>query len=242
MIYEMINSGSHGNSNALYKCMNSKGSYYMKAAFCHQANEILEKEYKGYNWFFEKIMEKPCPVKLTKNKFYELAVPEFVGKTFPANAKLLDNENIIERFITFYKEKWPMDGNFSIHGDLALCNIIYNDDSIFIVDWEHFHQSEMENYGLDIINMLFISLVFQDIKYGSISNKSKDFIKKCCKSLFEDVSQEWAIINKPFQHTSEYMRKNRDRYGPKVDVEEKFRIATFPDRDLKDLDLAVTSI
>lgn len=242
MIYEMINSGSHNNGNAIYKCVNSAESYYLKAAFCSQANETLEREYKGYQWFFDKFIGELCPAKLTKNHFYELTVPEFVGKTFPGNAKLLDNSGEIERFIAFYKEKWPMGDDYSIHGDLALCNVIYNDDSIFIVDWEHFHQSEMDNYGLDIINMLFIALVFQDIRRGAICSKSKDFIRRCCKSLFEDVGHELAIINRPFQHTSEYMRKNRNRYGPRIDVEEKFRITTFPDRDLKDLDLVITSI
>jgi len=242
MIYELINNGSHGNNIALFKFEKFWGNFFMKCAFSDTSNRIIENEFKGYEWFFKKVLKKSCPVKIIKNNYYDLLIPEFKGKRFPTNSKIKKNENYIEILVDFYKKRWPKDEEFFVHGDLALCNLIINRDQINIVDWEHFHLSEKYNFGIDIFNMLFILLSYQEKRNGYISKKTKNFIRECYKRLFDGMTDNFIIIKQPFQYTFEYMKKYEDRYGMNKKIEDKFVITQYDKKELKSLDLAITKI
>ena len=239
---ELINSSSHNNQLAVYKFISSNQPFYAKVSFTEESNDIIKTEHLGYSWFFEKIHKQKCPVILIKNHYHEILIPVFEGFSFTRNAKLGGNESFIEKLIIFYKNKWPIDDNFCIHGDLALCNVIFRKEKIYIIDWEHFHESSMEFYGLDIINMLYITLATGNRKIRHIKKKSLDFIKECYNNLFEGFDQMSKIIEKPFQSTSEYIKYYQRRFETKRFSKEKFAIANCSLELLMNLDLTITRI
>ena len=112
--------------------------------------EVAQREHEGYKWFGVKTTIVPNGI----------VMPEFEGKKFPQYNGIDGREKWIKRLIEFYKIAWKKEP-FAIHGDLALCNIIFSYDDIHIIDWEHFHLNNKAFFGFDIVNMLFIHLQYQ---------------------------------------------------------------------------------
>jgi len=238
--YELLSSETHNNNVALYKCWKGKECFYKKVAFSEQANQLIENEKRGYDWFC-RIAEKEYEVNLTGKNFLELQIPEFTGKTFPRSAPIRGNENEIEMIIEYYKKKWLRAKEFAIHGDLALCNnIIELGRDLNIVDWEHFHFTEKEYFGFDIFNMLFISLNHQFKHISNIDSRTKMFLKSCYKYIVDNVPASNKILEKPFQNSNDYLQRNKRKFRVNVNITNKFVLAKYSLSELEKLDLFTT--
>jgi len=240
IIWELLSSETHNNNVALYKCWKGRECSYKKVAFSEQANQLIENEKRGYDWFC-RIAEKDYDVNLTGKTLLEIDIPEFTGKTFPRSAPIRGNENEIEMIIEYYKEKWLKAKEFAIHGDLALCNnIIQVWNDLNIVDWEHFHFTDKMYFGFDIFNMVFISLNYQFKHIDKIDSKTKTFLEKCYRRLIDCAPATNKILEKPFQNSNSYLTKNRDKFGVNVDIINKFVLSRCPLSELAKLDLLIT--
>jgi len=235
MAYELINSGSHQNDVALFRYKEHSKDYYLKVSLCNDANKVLEKEFEGYKWFSETIKKELCNVELIKKHFYELKIPKYNGIKFPDNSTLDKNRVYVEKIILFYKDRWPINEKFAVHGDLALNNIIFSEKDINIIDWEHFHLSEIQNYGVDIINMVFILLSNQVIKDFNLSYSTLEFLKKCYRILLNG-NDSMKIAGRPFCYARQYIINNKHNYREGINIEEKFCITKFDERALEKLD------
>jgi hypothetical protein len=169
-------------------------NYKIKECGPYQA----EIEQRGYKWFG--IETKLVPE--------GIGIPIFEGKKFPQYNGITGNEEWIVKVIEFYKKKWNTD-KFCVHGDLALCNIIFG-DQIYIVDWEHFHLNDRKFFGFDIVNMLFIHLQYQYrwLSYLGfnwipfVSAKHRRFITECLRFLGGT-----PFLRTPFTNGAWYIRK-----------------------------------
>ena len=237
MLYELINNNHHNNNIALFKCYNANKVFYRKAAFSHWGNKVIENEYNGYEWFY-KGTETSTEKRLRVKFFYELDIPEFKGKKFPSESLISGNEETIEMIIDFYKGRWSTKDVFAIHGDLALCNFIIDKKNIKLVDWEHFHYSDKEFFGYDIINMLFILIEHESKRTFRLNKRNMDFLKKCYIQLIEGAGNNNKILEKPFQNSKDYLLRFKDRFL--TNVSKKFVLAGSPLSVLEHLDSIVT--
>ena len=239
-IYELVSSGTHKNNVALYKCRKNGRCFYKKVAFSSFSNRLIENEKKGYDWFC-KIAEKDYQVILSRNNFFEIEIPEFRGKIHPRNIPLKGCKDEVEIIIDFYKKYWLNAQPFSIHGDLAISNIILSDgEDINIIDWEHFHLADPIYFGFDIFNMLFIALRNQFKKVESVSKKTKAFLKSCYNIIIDGIPASNQILEKPFQNSSDYLIRFKHKFGLCVEVTDKYALAKSPQRELEQLDLLIT--
>jgi len=239
MLCELITNNTHNNNTALYKCYNSNKVFYRKAAFSHWGNKVIDNENKGYEWFY-KDTGTVIETILRKKYFYELDIPEFKGKKFSSESVISGNEKIIEMIIDFYKGKWSTKDVFAIHGDLALCNFIIDKRNIKLVDWEHFHYSDKEFFGYDIINMLFIFIYHESKRTFRLSKRNRDFLRKCYIQLIEGVENSNKILEKPFQNSKAYLLKFADRFLINTNIYKKFVLSGSPLSVLEHFDSIVT--
>ena len=240
MLCELITNNTHNNNIALYKCYNDNRVFYRKAAFSHWGNKVIENEKKGYDWFY-KNSEPLNEIRLKKKYFYELDIPQFKGKKFPSESVISGNEETIEKIIDFYKDKWSTNDVFAIHGDLALCNfIIDKKNNIKLVDWEHFHYSDKDYFGYDIINMLFILIYHESRRTFSLNKRKLDFLRKCYIQLIEGVGDSNKILEKPFQNAKNYLLKFTDRFLVNTNICKKFVLSDSPLSVLEHFDSIVT--
>ena len=237
----LIKVDTHSNKIALYKEFDNKKTFFIKESTDTNSNNIIEREYQGYKWYFKNILKKENLVNIRRNIFNELIIPEFVGKHFTNEKKFHLKTHTMSQIINYYKKFWPTDSNFAIHGDMGLSNFIFNED-IILIDWEHYHKSDMRYYGFDIINMLFISFYYRiNNKYFN-SYEEKCFIRDCYKKLFDKLAFNSLIKRRPFYESKNYIINNYHKYGGhKILIGNKFVLASFPDEILNRLDSFVTS-
>ena len=241
MIINLIKVDTHGNKIALYKEFDKKKTFYIKESTDTNSNNIIEREYQGYKWYFNNVLKKENLVSIKKNIFNELIIPEFAGKRFTNERKFHLEKDTMFKIIKYYKNFWPTNSNFAIHGDMGLSNFIINDDLI-LIDWEHFHKSDTCYYGFDIINMLFISFYYRIIKKHFNSAQEKYFIRDCYKILFDKITSNNLIKHRPFYESKNYIINNYHKYGGnKTLIGNKFVLASFPDEILNRLDSFVTN-
>ena len=175
--------------------------FILKRCDCHTAS----REKQGYKWFGVE----------TDIVLDGIIIPEFLGTRFPQYNGITGREEFIKKLIEFYKVKWKKEP-FCVHGDLALCNVIFGDE-VHIIDWEHFHLNKKEFFGFDIINMLFIHLQYEYrwFTYWGfnwvpfVSHRHKAFIKECIKML-----GNVGFLRLPFTNSSWYIKKymNKDKF------------------------------
>ena len=239
MHYELISNDHHNNNCALFKCWDIEKNYYKKVSFSEKGNIIVKNEKKGYSWFFNNLL-KPDDTILIQNSYFEISIPAFLGKTFPSDAKITGNKIIIEKFIEFYRRVWLKSEKFIIHGDLALCNIIFSKSGVpNIIDWEHCHIADSHYFGYDIINLLFISLHHEFGGIRTMNNDAKNFINKCITNLFRGLPSTNNIIESPFKNASEYLKKNQSKYNLNIPVENKFVLSRYSSDQLSNLDTMI---
>jgi len=239
MLCELITNNTHNNNTALYKCYNANKVFYRKVAFSHWGNKVIENENRGYEWFY-KGSEFLAEKKIMKKYYYELEIPKFNGSTFQSESIFTGNEESIEKIIAFYKGRWSTEKDFTVHGDMALCNFIIDKNNIRLVDWEHFHYSDKEFFGYDIINMLFILIYHESKRTFSLKKRNKDFLKKCYLQLIEGVDGNSKILEKPFQNSKDYLLKFADRFLINTKIYKKFVLSSSPLSLLEHFDSIVT--
>jgi len=244
MIHELLNNGSHGNHIALYKIVNNNNIFYSKKAYCESSNIIIEKEYDGFQWFHDFIINSENPVVIHKSKLYSVVIPYIGGRTFPPNPRIdLVKEDLI-KIIYFYKTKWPFHADFALHGDISLNNIIMTtgSDDIMLIDWEHFHFNENIYYGIDIINMLFILVERELLKHHKLRHSTRKVISDCYHILSANLPLECVITSRPFFQAQMYLRKNYELYFPGVrHGRHKFTLASAPNDMISALDSYLVS-
>lgn len=208
MTRKVLKSNSHGNNLEVFE----HGESIDKIAMNEKGNAAIQREKQGYDWFGIKTIAEKNP----ENNCDFIHIPKFRGKKFPQYNGISGNEMWIKKLIEFYKVKWN-EGKFAVHGDLALCNIIFGGEGkVYIVDWEHFHYASKEFFGFDIFNMLFILLQYEYrwLQWGwnwvsLIRTRHRLFIKDCY-----DLLPDSGFMRTPFTNSHWYINKymNRDKF------------------------------
>ncbi len=241
MLYELSQTqNSLQNNVALYRCHQAGSIFYKKVALTRQANEIIKTEKMGYDWYFSSTGYKNNVV-MHEKYFYEIDIPEFKGKKFSLTSKISGNEHIIEIIVDFYKRVWLTTNKFAIHGDMALSNCIIKEKNIiFLVDWEHFHFTDMAYFGFDIINMLFTSLCYETTSLCALHRTTRRFLKKIIERLIFNIPIISCLCEKPFQNTRAYLENFYSRFNLNKKSMLKFPILKFSREISENIDIQLT--
>jgi hypothetical protein len=217
-LIELIDFNHHQNEIALFKSLIGEDYFYEKHSFSNSAELLIKNEFEGYKWFYKK-MNKFNDVRSFENK---LLIPEYVGKKIPSLSTISGNEIYIEKILNLYMKLWNSKNNFAIHGDFAFGNFIFSEDEVHIIDWEHFHESPVENYGYDFIHFIFLCLKKDSFK---LSNRTKSFLRSCLKSLRDSVNHKNIILDKPFQNSNKYINENLNCFFKNKIASKKFEFS-----------------
>ena len=219
MSINLIRANFHNNNLALFKETAKDHTNYIKKSLSIEANEII-KEFQGYKWFYENIIREENLAKLRNSVFKEITVPEFKGKKYLNEKKFYKYKDQMIEIVNFYNESWPKEKSFVIHGDMGLSNFIFG-DKIYLIDWEHFHKTELRYWGIDIFNMIFISFYLRLNNNYLFTNKDLDFIKIIYSKLINNCKFEAAIQSNPFLETKRYIVSNYKKLNSMLLVNKK---------------------
>ena len=125
---------------------------------------------------------------------------------------------------------------------MALCNFIIGNEKIYLIDWEHYHKNDIQYFGFDIINMLFISFYYKIISKSFNYEKEINFIKKCYRLLFSEITFESLIKERPFYESKNYIINNYHKYSNNQTlINKKFILSSFSDDLINNLDHQIIS-
>ena len=151
-------------NNGIYTLINEDRCMVSKSSYSDDGIIRLRNEYAGYQWYFKQnyiLNNSQLELFETKNGMYSrLQVKLFSGYAGECYKDIGHNREYILRAIKAYKEVWPTNkGRLSpMHGDFSLGNIIFNEHSLTIIDWEHFQLAAP--WGFDLVNLFYESIFF----------------------------------------------------------------------------------
>ena len=165
----IIRNFTHHSSISLLYCDYGSTKFYRKVSFSEEGRMCVKREHSGYKWYKQFFNCDPLssPLRLVDNDVFSLLdIP--VIKMSPPNLNLtiVQLERYLNLAILHYHSVWTnnissLSSCFPLHGDFSLAgNILFDDDDIFVIDWEHFHDS-CAPLGFDILYMLFELLIIK---------------------------------------------------------------------------------
>jgi hypothetical protein len=152
-------------NNGIYTLINEDQDEVLKSSYSDDGIIRIRNEYAGYTWYFKQnqILNKSKLelFEIKNGKYSRLQVKLFSGHAGECYNDISYNKEYILRAVNAYKEVWPTTkGRLSpVHGDFSIGNIIFNEDSSTIIDWEHF-QPAAAPWGFDLVNLFYESIFF----------------------------------------------------------------------------------
>ena len=165
----IIRNFTHHSSISLLYCDYGTTKFYRKVSFSEEGRMCVKREYSGYKWYKKSFIcdHLSSPLRLLDTDVFSLLDIPLIKMSPPnLNLTIAQLERYLNLAILHYHSVWTynlssLSSWVPLHGDFSLAgNILFDDDDIFVIDWEHFHES-CAPLGFDILYMLFELLIIK---------------------------------------------------------------------------------
>jgi hypothetical protein len=239
----LLRNCSHGSEIAAYSIQeDGLNTVIIKVASTKHGIENLHKEVDGWNWYQNVIEDngnnKLARVLIEKNKYLKISIPYIDGLKANYNDGLVSNADLISKVIRQYVDLWPYkEGHYSpLHGDLSIDNIIYNQQGVHIIDWEHFAYDGAP-WGFDALYLVFETLWFGMKDRITLTSDEAIIIKKCIKMLNKQNRLPTEMIESPLGFVKKYMVENMNKWGEQMlNYPNKFPVLKFANERIVAID------
>jgi hypothetical protein len=182
---QVLRNHTHGSKIILSICQSKGVRFAKKSSYSRGGIDELKRELAGYYWYLNQrnsglIIENFS----IENSFFQIRIPFF--ETKGRVRKILSNENVkfYIKAIDHYRDIWCKTNDscamLNVHGDFSLDgNILFYEDSIFVIDWEHFSE-KLSPKGFDVLYM-----IFEAIKIYCGTRKPDYYILNLGKNLIQ---------------------------------------------------------
>lgn len=171
--------------------VNYKKKKIIKIAFSKFSKILNENEYEGYKWYVKKNKLKSKIKKFKLFSFFGIEINQFKGKKVIYTNSFTKNLYYINRFIKHYKKIWKKNSRYApAHGDLTFENIIFNNNNIYIIDWEFFKKKdEINNY--DLVYFFLSTIILPNLNKTKINFNEKRKIKKIWNKIKVQINNKY---------------------------------------------------
>ena len=182
----LLRNFTHHSSISLLYCEYNNINFFRKVSFSEEGRKCICREKLGYYWYYESLPSNDFTVPLVfidQDEFTLLDIPAIDMSPPNTSLNICQLEDFIRRAISHYCSVWLRNNPssttlFPLHGDFSLDgNILFDDDRVFVIDWEHFHD-ECAPLGFDVLYMLFELLIIK-YKHSLPDNNSITTISRC---------------------------------------------------------------
>ena len=231
---ELLRNCLHGSSIATFQKKEGANKVsIIKTSTSADGIKCLKNEIKGLEWYQTRRSPQTgkvrCNIVRCNSHYIKIEIDYLKGERANYNDGLVKNADIIARAIEHYCCIWPPNQNMgALHGDLSIDNVIYNPESIYFIDWEHFH-AHCAPWGYDALYLIFETLWFGMKNRKVPSKKEIDIIIKNLKKL--------NIFESPLQQVKEFIGKNIDLWGSQLqNFPDKLPVPKFSDNQIAIID------
>ena len=161
----------------------------------------LKREAKGFEWYLQNRVKKFHFKKyIIPHRLFEIKIEKFLAvepvckplnrRNFTFYLKAIDEYKKIWGFNACSSDKYPVHGDFSLDG-----NILFSKSEIFIIDWEHFHESAAP-LGFDILY-----LIYEAVKISAQNRLPKMSTVNLAIELVQYASEQ-GVLSDQFRNNS----------------------------------------
>jgi len=147
-----------------------------KASSASAGIERLKNEVKGVEWYKDvsKVSYAPYHI-IDQREYFSVKFNFICGKKADYSIGYSENKSYIERVLVEYCRVWSkiLSGDHVVHGDLSLDNVLFLDDGVVMIDWEHFSNAPIP-IGFDMLNLVYEQLYMLSLRNGIDGNVVKD--------------------------------------------------------------------
>jgi len=242
---ELINNCAH--NSEFYTYIDYLNNKIIKSAFTEKGINSILREYKGLKWYIENSnieIENLYNIILQKKNYIRFEMKMLNLKKNDYNQGLIKNTDLIEKTIKHYCEVWSKEiskKNVNLHGDLSIDNILFDNEKIFVIDWEHFAENAAP-IGFDIVYLLFESLWFSmnNRKNFEINDTEKEFINLQLKFLKYKNMLSIFFDKTPLFSLKRFMVENMQIWSAKnIDELRKFPILFLNNEQIYKIDKSI---
>ncbi len=219
----------------------SRGKTIIKSATTPEGIRNLQNELAGWN-FYQKIryphIQYPlCEITQQRDSYLKIRIEFIEGIKSDYRKGLVKNAHLINKTIDHYYDIWPCNEGekTSVNGDLSLDNIIYNNDGIHIIDWEHF-TVDAGPWGYDAVYLLYENLWFGMKGREEPSFEEIDIIGRNLIILKSTGRLSAEIINQPLSFLKKFILDNYKIWGEQLLIRPKLPILFFTDSQISKID------
>lgn len=210
-MYRLLNASSHGNAVKMYNLTNKR--MVRKIGIQPKSRNYIRNEYKGLKWYTTRLKDNPC-----KNiKFFDgnglTAVEISILENYHQISHLANIQvsyNYLKKVILHYTNVWPDNLVCNAHGDLTLANVLFKENEVFIIDWEHFSAHSLPR-GFDLAYLLLSALLLPNFsRFRKLSLPNEEvYLFKDLLPLITDIFNIDGFADKPLQKMRHIILANR---------------------------------
>ena len=230
----------HG-GNAYFLEVDDSEFTFIKSSSDKSAIKDLANEYRGWNWYSEKLgdnSEKLAILEKITASYARLRIRKFVGNKLSISYGLKGKENELNAVSDHYIKTWgpPSDQKFPIHGDLSLDNIIFDNKNVRIIDWEHF-KTDCAPWGFDLLYFFFETYWFGTQKFFFNKTFNLELLSYCFKYLIVKHKVASSYLLNPLETVIGFINEHKSLWGKQlVEYPDKLPILLFSDQDIHFID------
>lgn len=238
----LIRNCSHGSEIFLLEELGREGLpvSILKSSSFKNGMIDLQREMEGVHWYNNQI-SRPITVNVFKQSSQYLAIRySYVkGRKISYRKGYFKNRKWITAIIEHYCSIWGTFSKFEepvvLHGDLSLDNVIFENESPIIIDWEHFNEHAAP-LGFDGLNLLFESLWFESGNKSPRSSSLYHLAGMINLMLTRNCLGEEFRKSTLF-HFIDFIKSNFSLWGHQISVfPEKLPVLLFSEQTIQSID------
>lgn len=207
-----------------------------KSASTQKSIARLKRESKGALWYSNSCQENLILSTTDLPEYYSIKFNFVPGKKINYKNGYWNNRYFIEKAIERYCKIWKKIhiNEMIIHGDYSLDNIIFNDERVVIIDWEHFSNVRIPK-GFDALNLIYEQLYMLSLKQ-KIDQKVISHANFMLEKIFNNKCLDKEFFIEPLKTTQKYILDNKIIWENQID---KLPIMKFDPFQSEEIDLAI---
>tara|TARA_B100000401_G_scaffold363233_1_gene261098 strand:+ start:1632 stop:2363 length:732 start_codon:yes stop_codon:yes gene_type:complete len=227
----------NSNNNGIYLSMEygvDKSPYAIKKSSTLPSSiSRLKREVDGAKWYSLATNNEYVLSDTNLPNYYSARFTFFPGKKANYKDGYWSNREIIRRAIIEYCGIWSLlpQKKMVIHGDYSIDNLIFDDENIFIIDWEHFSRAKIP-IGFDALNLIFEQIFFEDPKKRQ-DYRTIDHIRDLLKTMINSKCLDQIYFAKPLFNIRSVIANNKNIWGEQI---KKLPVMKFSNSEVSYID------
>ena len=216
--------------NSLFRVNANNSGVYLSTIYDHEHNPVyvkksaskptsilkLKREVQGALWYSGLSKERLICDITELPKYYSIRFNFISGMKMNFRDGYWINKCYVEKAVDKYCEIWSkeLSDETIIHGDYSIDNLIFSEEGVTVIDWEHF-SSNLIPKGFDALNLIYEQIYILMLN-KKINHKVISHANLMLRKLYDSECLHKAYFKNPLKTVQGYIANNLEIWGAQV--------------------------